>query len=280
MKRVSLTCLLFAALVLPTLAHATIHEIHIMGSAFVPLKTKASYGDTVRWINMDGFQHNSVSNPGSPKTWNSGLINPAGTYQIIINPADGKGPFPYTCTIHLGMIDTIFVQTKHQISIIDFEFQPKGLVINPGDTVVWTNNGSMEHTSTSAAGSPKIWDSDLLLVSETFSLTFTAGDGMGPFPYLCTPHAAFMKDTIRINPLFCCIGTTGNVNKSVAEAPDLSDLSLLISFLTQTPKPVLPCLAEANVNGSVATSPDLSDLSLLISFLTQTPKPTLPNCPA
>jgi hypothetical protein len=77
----------------------------------------------------------------------------------------------------------------------------------------------------------------------------------------------------------CCIGTTGNVNKSVAEGPDLSDLSLLIAYLTQTPKPVLPCLAEANVNGSVTVNPDLSDLSLLIAYLTQTPKPVLPNCP-
>lgn len=77
----------------------------------------------------------------------------------------------------------------------------------------------------------------------------------------------------------CCIGTTGNVNKSVAETPDLSDLSMLIAFLTVTPKPTLPCLPEANVNASVAATPDLSDLSLLIAFLTVTPKPTLPNCP-
>jgi hypothetical protein len=77
----------------------------------------------------------------------------------------------------------------------------------------------------------------------------------------------------------CCIGTTGNVNKSAAEGPDLSDLSLLIAYLTQTPKPALPCLAEANVNGSVTVNPDLSDLSLLIAYLTQTPKPVLPNCP-
>lgn len=81
-------------------------------------------------------------------------------------------------------------------------------------------------------------------------------------------------------PASCCNGTTGNVNKSVAETPDLSDLSLLIAFLTVTPKPTLPCLPEANVNASVAPNPDLSDLSLLIAFLTVTPKPTLPNCPS
>jgi hypothetical protein len=77
----------------------------------------------------------------------------------------------------------------------------------------------------------------------------------------------------------CCIGTAGNVNGDPSENPDLSDLSLLISYLTVSPRPVLPCPAEANVNGSVETAPDLSDLSLLIGYLTQTPRPALPNCP-
>jgi hypothetical protein len=75
----------------------------------------------------------------------------------------------------------------------------------------------------------------------------------------------------------CCIGTTGNVNQSVAEAPDLSDLSLLIAYLTLSPRPTLPCLPEANVNA--AGSIDLSDLSLLIAYLTVSPRPILPNCP-
>jgi hypothetical protein len=77
-------------------------------------------------------------------------------------------------------------------------------------------------------------------------------------------------------PFGCCSGTTGNVNRSAAEPPDLSDLSLLIAYLTVTPRPVLPCAQEANVNA--ADLIDLSDLSLLISYLTMTPKPVLPNC--
>lgn len=75
----------------------------------------------------------------------------------------------------------------------------------------------------------------------------------------------------------CCIGTTGNVNKSVGEGPDISDLSLLIAYLTVAPKPALPCVAEANIN-AVGTI-DISDLSLLIAYLTIVPKPALPNCP-
>ncbi len=103
-----------------------------------------------------------------------------------------------------------------------------------------------------------------------------ANSWLGGWTFLyCGDHLGEQADP----PAGCCIGTTGNVNKSVAETPDLSDLSLLISYLTVTPKPALPCLAEANVNASVATTPDLSDLSLLIAYLTTTPKPTLPNCP-
>ncbi len=74
----------------------------------------------------------------------------------------------------------------------------------------------------------------------------------------------------------CCIGVNGNVNGSVAEVPDISDLSLLISYLTVSPLPMLPCPAEANVNGAGGT--DISDLSLLIAYLTMMPRPDLPNC--
>jgi hypothetical protein len=56
----------------------------------------------------------------------------------------------------------------------------------------------------------------------------------------------------------------------------LTDLSWLIGSVINPPV-VFPCPAEANING--IGSIDLSDLSLLIAYLTQTPKPTLPACP-
>lgn len=74
----------------------------------------------------------------------------------------------------------------------------------------------------------------------------------------------------------CCIGTRGNVNASVMETPDLSDLALLIAYLVQNPRPTLPNFREADVTADCLI--DLSDLSLLIAYLTQDPRPTLPNC--
>lgn len=73
----------------------------------------------------------------------------------------------------------------------------------------------------------------------------------------------------------CCQGTTGNIN--LQGEIDLSDLSVLIAYLTQTPRPTLACPEEANIDDRGAT--DLSDLSRLISYLTMTPRPWLPACP-
>lgn len=73
----------------------------------------------------------------------------------------------------------------------------------------------------------------------------------------------------------CCVGTRGNVN--CTGIVDLSDLSLLICYLTCVAKPTLCCPDAANVNGTGII--DLSDLSLLIAYLTASPRPTLPSCP-
>lgn len=78
----------------------------------------------------------------------------------------------------------------------------------------------------------------------------------------------------------CCVGVTGDVNGSGHYVADLHDLTLMIAYLTITPRPNLPCIGEANVNSDAAILIDLSDLSLLIQSLTSTPKPILPNCRA
>ena len=71
----------------------------------------------------------------------------------------------------------------------------------------------------------------------------------------------------------CCTGIRGNVN--LAGIVDISDLSLLVGYLTGTGA-YLSCLDAANING-VGTV-DLSDLSLLVAYLTGHTQ-TLPACP-
>ena len=67
----------------------------------------------------------------------------------------------------------------------------------------------------------------------------------------------------QCNATPCCEGTTGNVN--LMGIVDLSDLSMLVSYLTGGGV-TLPCYAEANVDNAGLV--DLTDLSRLVSFLT------------
>ncbi len=70
----------------------------------------------------------------------------------------------------------------------------------------------------------------------------------------------------------CGVGTTGNVD--ITGIVDLTDLSLLVSYLTVAGQ-TLPCPDEANINAVGII--DVSDLSLLIAYLT-TSGVVLPQC--
>ncbi|MFZ5980466.1 MAG: hypothetical protein ACOYVF_07515 [Candidatus Zixiibacteriota bacterium] len=74
----------------------------------------------------------------------------------------------------------------------------------------------------------------------------------------------------------CCTGFTGNVNCSVDDNPDISDITRLIDFLYLS-HASLCCADEADVNGS-GGDPDISDITRLIDFLYLSGTP-LPDCP-
>ena len=82
-------------------------------------------------------------------------------------------------------------ETKN-VSVKDFEFAPKELTVNVGDTVVWKNDGpARPHTATANDGS---FDSDKLDVGKEFSFTFTKA---GTFSYACKFHDV-MQATITV----------------------------------------------------------------------------------
>lgn len=88
---------------------ATVHRIDIGNFFFSPTGTVVNHGDTVRWI-MVGGTHTTTSDASSPKFWNSGVMGISDSFQIVIEVADGSGPFPYHCGVHpTTMKDTIFV---------------------------------------------------------------------------------------------------------------------------------------------------------------------------
>lgn len=75
---------------------------------------------------------------------------------------------------------------------LEWSFDPGVIEIRAGDTVVWHNTGSMQHTVTS--DTPGLFDSGPLDPGKTWEWTF---DSPGSFAYHCTPHP-WMKGVVRV----------------------------------------------------------------------------------
>ncbi len=71
----------------------------------------------------------------------------------------------------------------HQVNIMNSAFMPSELTIQPGDSVIWTNDDSMPHTVTATDGS---FDSNYMPNGATFSHVF---ESSGPHPYVCLYHS-------------------------------------------------------------------------------------------
>jgi plastocyanin len=93
------------------------------------------------------------------------------------------------------------------VSMIEYAFQPDTVRINPGDSVIWTNNGAFLHTSTSGV-SPvwdSLWESGDMAHGATFVHGFAAD---GTFPYFCRHHYfSGMKGVV-------VVGTGGGASES------------------------------------------------------------------
>ena len=69
-----------------------------------------------------------------------------------------------------------------KVSIEDFYFEPADAAIQPGDTIMWVNEGNTPHTVTSDDGQ---FDSEALNPGESFMFTFPEA---GTFSYHCEIH--------------------------------------------------------------------------------------------
>jgi plastocyanin len=61
-------------------------------------------------------------------------------------------------------------------------FEPTTLVVNKGDTVVWTQNSTMPHAVKASAGK---FGSDIIRTGQTFSQIFNEA---GSYHYHCSLH--------------------------------------------------------------------------------------------
>ena len=75
----------------------------------------------------------------------------------------------------------------HQADMVNLSFVPDTLTITQGDSVLWINQSSIFHTTTSGEnGIPNgIWDSGLMAPGDSFVFHFVNTDN---YPYYCTPH--------------------------------------------------------------------------------------------
>src|SRR5215216_3672297 len=67
-----------------------------------------------------------------------------------------------------------------KVDIEDFYFEPANAAIQPGDTIMWVNEGNTPHTVTSDDGQ---FDSEVLNPGESFMFTFPEA---GTFSYHCS----------------------------------------------------------------------------------------------
>ena len=77
------------------------------------------------------------------------------------------------------------------VSIEDFYFEPANAAIQPGDTIMWINNGAHPHTVTADNGS---FDSGTLQPGQSFSWTF---QNPGTATYHCSIHP-MMRGSVSV----------------------------------------------------------------------------------
>ncbi len=77
----------------------------------------------------------------------------------------------------------------------NYSFQPASVTIKVGSTVMWVNNSSVPHTSTSDSGSAVTWDSSAISTGGgSYSFTFSKP---GTYAYHCSFHP-FMHGVIVV----------------------------------------------------------------------------------
>jgi len=82
-------------------------------------------------------------------------------------------------------------------------FNPANITIHVGQQVVWVNNESVPHTTTSGSCTGNTctpspgWESGTLNPGQSFSHTFSTA---GTFPYFCRIHGVVMQGTVTVMP--------------------------------------------------------------------------------
>lgn len=236
---------------------------------YAPAKLDVEVGTTVTWVNNGAQDHTVTDDDGA---FDSGTLKPgekftftfkkAGVYNYKCAPhpwmkasitvsEPGKAP-PKEEPEDEGSGSTGSSSsspppassgggsgpTTHYVNIVEgassdeWGYDPAGLSIATGDTVVWENTGTMDHTATASDGS---FDSGNIAPGGTFEFTF---EKVGEFEYVCTPHP-FMVGSISVSDSPTKTGATGSAGpKSVASTDEMADMDMSGTSTATTAEPV------------------------------------------
>lgn len=109
---------------------------------------------------------------------------------------EGTTAFKDSCGCGCQVASNVMNTTSqvYNIKIQGFAFVPSTLTINQGDTVIWTNLDSAEHSIKSDSGTEL--SSDIIGQTGTYSHTF---NNIGTYDYHCGIHTSMMGTIIVSN---------------------------------------------------------------------------------
>jgi plastocyanin len=127
-------------------------------------------------------------------TRRSSIALPAAIVLVLVAACGGGGGGGGTPTSPGSGPTTIVVEVR------DFAFEPKSILVDPGDSVTWRLAGTDHtHTVTATGGA---FDSGFVFTSSgaTFTRTFGAADEGLTFEYRCSTHHAShqMQGSVRV----------------------------------------------------------------------------------
>jgi len=104
-----------------------------------------------------------------------------------------------TFVIFCGVTNHLAAQTSHHVTVSNNSYNPSSLVINSGDTVIWTNvqgNHNVNGTTASFPNNPQSFGNSVGS-GWTYSFVFTIP---GNYDYKCDPHVFFgMNGSLVVN---------------------------------------------------------------------------------
>ncbi len=178
------------ALAVGTAQAATIH-VEMKSSAFDAKDITIEVGDTVVWTNNDSKLHDVTFEAG----FDSGGPGSMEADDTFSHTFDDAGEFLYNCTIHstsltAGMVGSVTVETPlpasdHYVEMINSQFRPAELHIEPGESVTWINNETFAHDVLFEAGFGSGGPASIE-VGGTYTYTFTEN---GTYVYRCEIHS-------------------------------------------------------------------------------------------